>query len=120
MAEFDFAKGWRELMEEVTTGMAEWRTQHPRATFTEIETALDERLNRARATMLADAAMSSQAADWRQAAASEQPVCPDCGARVHSRGEQSRGLESAGGQEVRLSRHYAVCPGCGKGFFPPG
>jgi uncharacterized protein YPO0396 len=33
---------WRQLSEEVITGMAEWREQHPRATLSEIEAALDE------------------------------------------------------------------------------
>jgi hypothetical protein len=33
---------WRALSEEVITGMAEWWGQHPRATLTEIEAALDE------------------------------------------------------------------------------
>ena len=42
----------RELSEEVITGMAEWRGQHPRATLSEIEAALDERLARVRARML--------------------------------------------------------------------
>ena len=38
----DFERRWNALAEEVMTGMAEWRVQHPRATFRQIETALDE------------------------------------------------------------------------------
>ena len=30
---------WRELSEEVITGMEEWRRQHPRATLSEIQAA---------------------------------------------------------------------------------
>ena len=48
----DFDQQWRTLNEEVITGMKEWRLQHPRATLTEIEAALDERLARLRARML--------------------------------------------------------------------
>ena len=40
----DFDRTWHELSEDVITGMKAWRLQHPRATLTEIETALDERL----------------------------------------------------------------------------
>ena len=33
-------------LEEVMSGMKEWRLQHPKATLTEIEITLDERLGR--------------------------------------------------------------------------
>jgi hypothetical protein len=45
----DFDQHWRELSDEVISGMKEWRLQHPRATFREIEAAVDERLARLRA-----------------------------------------------------------------------
>jgi hypothetical protein len=48
----DFDQHWRELSDEVISGMKEWRLQHPRATFREIEAAVDERLARLRAKML--------------------------------------------------------------------
>src|SRR5204862_315354 len=35
---------WQRLAEEVFVGIKEWRLQHPKATFAEIERALDERL----------------------------------------------------------------------------
>ena len=60
----DFDQTWRALSDEVLTGMKEWRLQHPRATLSEIEAALDERLARLRARMLEDAALASAAADW--------------------------------------------------------
>lgn len=44
-----FDRRWNELAEAVMTGMKEWRLQHPRATFRQIEAALDERLARMRA-----------------------------------------------------------------------
>lgn len=52
----EFAQNWQKLSEEVLVGMKEWREQHPKATFTEIEEALDERLGRLRARMLQDSA----------------------------------------------------------------
>ena len=50
----DLDARWHELAEDVMTGMKEWRLQHPKATFREIEAALDERLARLRARMLED------------------------------------------------------------------
>ena len=40
------------LSDEILSGMHEWRLQHPNATLTEIEQALDERWYRLRARML--------------------------------------------------------------------
>src|SRR5256885_6436304 len=57
----DVEARWRALSEEVITGMAEWRGQHPRATLKEIEAALDERLAHVRARMLQDTALASAA-----------------------------------------------------------
>jgi len=47
---------WRELAEEALAGMKEWRLAHRKATLSEIEAALDERLEKVRARMLEDAA----------------------------------------------------------------
>ena len=52
---------------------------HPKATFQEIETTLDERLSRLRARMLQEAALVSRAADLSAAAARDRPLCPQCG-----------------------------------------
>ena len=60
----DLDARWHQLAEDVITGMKEWRLQHPKATYREIETALDERLARVRARMLEDAALVSRAAEW--------------------------------------------------------
>ena len=120
MADFDFERRWRELSEEVITGMREWRLQHPKATFSEIETALDERLTRLRACMLQDAALASGATDWAQAPREERPACPQCQRPLMRRGKHQRRLQTDGGREVALERTYGVCPECGAGFFPPG
>jgi hypothetical protein len=111
---------WREASEEVIVGMTEWRLQHPKASLRDIEAALDERLARLRAKMLRDAALRSTAADWRAAGADETAKCPKCGRILQAWGEQSRSLQTEGGQEIVLTRQYGVCPGCGESFFPPG
>jgi hypothetical protein len=114
----DFDQRWRELSDEVLSGMKEWRFQHPRATLREIEAALDERLARLRARMLEDTALASAAADW--AGEETEPVCPACGTPLQARGEHARTLQTHGGQTLSLSRDYGVCPTCGGGLFPPG
>jgi hypothetical protein len=45
----DLDTRWRQLSEEVISGMKEWRIQHPKATVQEIEVAVDKRLARLRA-----------------------------------------------------------------------
>jgi hypothetical protein len=115
----DFDQQWRELSEEVITGMKEWRLQHPRATLSEIEAALDARLARLRARMLEDAALASAAADWKSAAGAA-PLCPECGKPLQARGGHPRQLQTHGGHSLTLQREYGVCPVCHTGLFPPG
>ena len=105
--------GWNGLSAEIISGMIEWRQQHPKATFREIEAEVDERLARLRARMLSDAAVSQAQADWE-----EMGKCPQCGVELKVKGKKKRKLLTRGGQEVELERAYGVCPKCGQGFFP--
>lgn len=107
---------WQKLSEEVMTGLRDWRAAHPRATFAEIEAAVDERLNGMRARVLEDLALASAA----EATAAAPGACPECGQALQRRGMQTRTLTVQGDQPVRLRRSYAVCPACGTGLFPPG
>lgn len=116
----DFDSQWRELAEEVMSGMKEWRLQHPRAKLREIEDALDERLGKMRVRMLADAALASAAADITRGEEEERPICPECGEEVKARGKHDRQLTSQSNQVLILERSYAVCPQCKAGFFPSG
>ncbi len=95
---------WERLLEEVLTGMRDWRSAHPRATFAEIEAAVDERLNRVRARMLEDAALASRNADLRSGSAAARPGCPACGRRMALRGQAERTVTVRGGRPVRLRR----------------
>lgn len=120
MREEERGEEWAALSEEVLTGMKEWRLAHPKATFRQIEEALDERLNRLRARMLSDAAQASAARAWEERREEERPVCSVCGSPLQSRGKHARRLQTQGGNEVRIERTYGVCPVCGVGVFPPG
>ncbi len=115
----DLDARWHQLAEDVMTGMKEWRMQHPKATFREIEAALDERLARLRARMLEDALLVSRAADG-EAGDGANPVCPQCGTPLQGRGKEPRELTTQHDQVLRLERRYAICPKCDVGLFPPG
>ena len=106
------------LSDEILTGMYEWRLQHPDATLTEIEQALDQRWYRLRARLLQDLALKREAKNW-QAKAADRPACPDCGRTLIRRGRQPRQLKTHGGHELTFTRSYGYCPACKKGFFPP-
>ena len=116
---WDEAK-WEALAAEVFLGIKEWRLQHPKATFKEIEAALDARLSALRARLLQDVALASAATDGRAVRPEDRPPCPACGGRLAARGQDTRAVTVAHGQTVTLPRSYAVCPACGTGLFPPG
>jgi YgiT-type zinc finger domain-containing protein len=111
---------WEVLAAEAFVGMREWRLQHPRATFTEIEQALDARLSTLRTRMLQDVALASAATDVGATCPAARPACPACGGQLAGRGQDTRAVTTTHGQTVTLSRSYAVCAACGAGVFPPG
>jgi ribosomal protein S27AE len=116
----EFGARWRILSEEVQSEMKAWRLEHDRATLSEMETALDERLDRQRARMLEDMAGASEVADLSLMQPEKRPTCPHCGTVLDCRGQGERHLQTVGDQEITLKRSYGVCPSCGVGFFPPG
>ena len=107
------------LNSDILTGMREWQLQHPNASLTEIEQALDQRWYRLRARMLQDLALEREAANWQASPAAGRPTCPDCGRPLIRRGQQPRHLKTHGGQDLTLTRSYGYCPPCKKGHFPP-
>jgi predicted RNA-binding Zn-ribbon protein involved in translation (DUF1610 family) len=118
-----FERRWAALSEEVLSGMADWRAQHPRATLSEIEQEVDARLARLRARMLERIAQQSAATTWRQVAPGGEvagPPCPQCGTPLQPKGRRRRRVRTSGGQELQFEREYGVCPQCGQGLFPPG
>ena len=99
--------------------MARWRREHPRATLTEIEEAVDERLAAVRTRLLVETVMTSPAACFGGVPRAERPRCPECGERLLSRGQAERTLATTHGQDLRLRRSYGHCPACGLELFPP-
>src|SRR5690348_3622371 len=117
-------KGWDEVWqaeaEAIVSGLAEWRAAHPQATWTEIEAAVDERLDGLRARLLADVALASRQADVSGREAGERARCATCGSRLVAQGKQTREVVTQGGRAVTLRRDYLLCPTCRVGHFPPG
>ncbi len=110
---------WEALSAEILSGMREWRVQHPTATLTDIEAALDARWYRLRARMVQDVAVQSSATNWQERTAAERPICRGCGTPLILRGKRVRQLKTAGGQHLTLERSYGLCPKCKQGLFPP-
>ena len=109
---------WRVMSDEIITGVMEWREQHPKATFREIEDEVDRRLSELRVRMLSDVAIRSASTEWKSN--EKAGVCPQCGVKLKQKGMKKRKLQTRGGQEVELEREYGECPQCGQRFFPSG
>lgn len=115
MATPELGAGWVERMRAIAEDVRDWRTAHPRATFDDLETALDARLDGLRAAMLQDLALASPTVTD----AADPPQCPQCGQRAWRRGSRARTVIVQGDEPVTVERGYAVCPACQAGFFPP-
>lgn len=110
---------WQPLSQQVLHTMKEWRQQHPKATFQEIQTALDMQLAQLRAQILQDLALTSPRADLPKMTEAERPTCPECGVPLNAQGQHTRTLVTEHDQTITLARSYATCPQCGAGLFPP-
>lgn len=115
-----------EQMQQVSAGlrdvlgMTAWRKAHPRATWAEIEAAVDEQINQLRAELIQELVQMGENEDWRELPLEERPTCETCGQPLSARGEQTRWIQTNGGQAIQVRRTYGTCPTCGVGFFPPG
>jgi len=119
MQQADFDEDWEAASKELLTEMKAWRQEHLHASWAEMEAELDRRLRKLRGEMLEDMGQASPLADVRALAEEERPVCPQCGARMGPRGQETRTLHTDGDHEVQLTRSYVVCPHCRTGVFPP-
>jgi hypothetical protein len=107
---------WLAEAAERFAALDAWRQAHPRATWAEIEAAIDAQLGPLRAHLVGDTAMASEATTLDGV----RPVCPACGERLHAAGSHRRRLHSDQDVPLELERTYARCPACGTGLFPPG
>jgi YgiT-type zinc finger domain-containing protein len=101
-----------DLMDDVRRDLAAWHQIHPRATFAEMETAVEQQIEHLRAALLQERADAT-----RQ---DEHPACPHCGTTMTARSRATRTVILPGEEQVAVERAYVVCPACGTGLFPPG
>jgi len=107
-----------EVGAQVFREMEGWRREHPRATFAEIEAAVEDRLGALRAELIEQEVATRARAETAEG--SEPLSCPTCGHRLEARGTRERAVTVRGNRPVRLRRRYMVCPACEAGLFPPG
>jgi hypothetical protein len=106
---------WLAETTERFAALDAWRQAHPKATWAEIESAVEAQLGPLRAALLRDTALASDATDLGVV----RPVCPDCGERLRAAGRRRRRLRGEQNEPIDLERVYARCPACGAGLFPP-
>jgi hypothetical protein len=113
--------GWQAASQAVAQELAEWRRAHPKATLTEIETAVFEAMQQLQAQAMGEVVQASTAADHAALPSDERPCCATCGGQLEPRGRQRRRIRPERQRAVLdLDRSYAVCATCGAGLFPPG
>ena len=110
----EYEKNWETATVKLRAEMKAWRDGHPKATFREIEEALEGCLSELRAQMLGDLASAGESETG------ERVVCPECGATAQRHGYRTRKLRGKHDAEVELRRRYMTCPACGHGFSPSG
>lgn len=101
-----------DSVDAVRRSLAAWHATHPRATFAEIEAAVETELDALRAQLVEEQA----GATYHE----EHPACSRCGATMVPRRRSRRTVITRGEDAVHLDRAYVVCPACGTGLFPPG
>ena len=94
--------------------MRQWRKEHPKATLTEIEEAVDKEWAQLRQEIVKELA---------QGASTEEEAllkCPQCSELMVKNGKKKRKLTMKGGKQVTIERQQMRCLGCGMTLFPPG
>jgi tRNA(Ile2) C34 agmatinyltransferase TiaS len=114
------SRKWDSLFQQASDQISSWRRKHPKASFTEIENTVDEKLAKVRATMVQELALESELTDFKQLPREKRPRCPSCGRPLASNGKQKRKLVTTYEQEVELERSKGHCRHCRVSYFPPG
>ena len=109
---------WRDLQDKINAAIEEWRREHPEATLTEIEEAIDSRIAGVRTQMVEDMARRGRTARIRELPEEERPACPRCGQAAAANGKGRRKLKTFHGETIELERDQAYCIHCEMTFFP--
>jgi hypothetical protein len=109
---------WRDLQDKINAAIEEWRREHPEATLTEIEEAVDSRMAGMRTQMVEDLAQRGRTGRIKELPEEERPKCPRCGQPAAANGKGRRKLKTFHGQTIELERDQAYCIHCEMTFFP--
>jgi hypothetical protein len=118
MAETDRERRWGEVSRAVGEELAVWRQEHPRASLSAIEEALEERWAQARAQLVQEAAEASAARDLKQAATGPAATCPACAGVVREKSWEARQLTMDGARRSAWNDRWASAPAAARSFFP--
>ena len=110
---------WVRKFRQASSEISDWRGQHPRASLTEIENAVDDELAKLRAEMIQELALESALTDIKQLPAEERPKCPKCRRPLAANGKQKRRITTTYEQSVELERSKGYCNSCRASYFPP-
>ena len=105
----------QQMLEETLRSLADWRKAAPKATFAEMEDAVEEQVATFRARLMTDLVNERATEAVHEAL----PVCPECGHGMERRGTAERTVTVRGNRTVSVRRGHAVCPACSAGLFPP-
>jgi len=104
----------QDKRDALTRKMDQWRQDHPNATLTEIEEAVEAELGQVRKQLVER--MAAAGAETEQTA----PACPQCGEKMVKNGRRRRKLKGKEGATIQLDRQQWRCLDCGATLFPPG
>ena len=110
---------WQDSFRETSKEIGQWRKKHPKATFSEIENNVDEKLAKIRADMIQDLLKESELQDFKTLPQGKRPKCPVCGQTLASNGQQSRKLVTKHEQIIEVERSKGYCKTCQVSYFPP-
>ena len=103
-----------EAAAELIESLLDWDEENEAPNLSEIEDEvllLRRRFGQELAVTVVEGQESQQPA--------ENPVCPECGEEMRTKGKKRKGVESRVGS-LEVERGYYHCSHCKRGFFPPG
>src|SRR5712692_7271533 len=101
-------------------GMTQWRKEHPKATWQEIEAAVDKQINQLRAQLIQDVVQMGETQAWSEIPEEERPRCATCGKPLWASGEQTRFLQTTRGRSGEADAHVWHLPAVWGRLFSPG
>jgi len=100
-------------------GMTQWRKEHPKATWAEIEAAVDEQISQLRAQLLQDMVQMGEPEQWSELPDEERPKCASCGKPLVARGKQTRLPANDGRRSGQADTDVWHLPCVRSRLFPP-